>query len=183
VSDKFANIADQKATLDNAKKVFLELAQGEFDGEIKVTSHGGQDDFFDREYSVSTYVSAVLIFLGVPSSHALIQNHAKVIIDKMRNKGERNYWQLYNQGLGLFQMGPKNEYWKSFKTMVLDNLRKECTMTEDGLVWDNSSIFNEINGDSDTKAMTRFWGPCGSTAMAILNLQVFFRYGSIEGSF
>jgi hypothetical protein len=61
----------------------------------------------------------------------------------------------------------------------LDQLRKEATPTKEGLYWANAKIYNKKTGPSDTGASNHYWGDCGATAMAILNLQVFYRYGSL----
>lgn len=185
VSAQFAGIDVPQENLDRAKKLFMELAAGEFKEKIKVTSHGGQDDFFDRPYSVPSYAATILIFLGVEPDHPLVKKNASEILKGMPKAGERNYWQLYNQGLGLFQMGAKSKEWQEFSKSIIPDISKNSLNSPIGAYWNNAKIFNNKNGASDTGARTNYWGDCGATAMAmaILNLQVFYRYGYIQAAY
>ena len=183
VSAKFAGIDFPEESLTKARKLFGSLAAGTFKGKIKVTSHGGQDDFFDRPHSVSSYAMSILIFLGIRPSDGLVKKQAADIFSSMPTKGKRNYWLLYNQGLGLFQMGDKSKYWATFKDKIITDIRNEVKITKEGVYWDNKKLYTGKTGKSDTGASPRYWGDCGATAMGVLNLQVFYRYSDIQDAY
>jgi hypothetical protein len=182
VSARFADVDFPIEHMRRAKSVMMKLANGTFDGEIKVTSHGGQDDYFDRDYALSAYLPTLLIFLGESPKSPWVKKHMDRALSEMPGENKRNYWLNYNLGLGVFQAGRSSSAFRRFEKNFINGLSKSIKKDKAGPFWSNEHIYKK-GGKSDTSASVRYWGNSGATAMAILNLQVFYRYGNVSQAF
>ncbi|MBF0197095.1 MAG: terpene cyclase/mutase family protein [Planctomycetes bacterium] len=183
-SADLAGIKIPSTCLKKVNKVFLEIAAGKYKGNIMCSSHGGLDVSYKKEYAIQSYISTVLQFSGSHTKVSAITKSSILINKGMPAEGKRNFWLLYNQGLGMFQLGPTHPQWKVFKEQVLKGIPKGAKRDGNGIFWDNGAIMaGQKKGGKDSGFGTKsYWGNCGSTAMAILNMQVFFRYGNIHGA-
>jgi hypothetical protein len=84
---------------------------------------------------------------------------------------------MYQQGIGVFQLGQSSPYWAGFVTDVIKKLIS--TQNDDGSWTCKDSYFNK-GGQGENGGAKRYWGDRGNTAMAILILEVYFRYGDVH---
>jgi len=168
--------------LEKARDVLLAVAEGRYDGKIHFTNHGGRTAAYDKDYAVKSMLFTGLHFLGVSRDNRVMQRLAQEINQRQPPPGQRNYWLVYNQGMGMFQMGRQHPAWREFDAEVLREIaRRAEPKGEDMVAWtDKDHYRNELNTRSDTGANLRYWGDCGNTAMALLNLEVYYRYGDVH---
>ena len=180
-SAKLAGLNVPNEAVRKINTLFRSIARGTYKGELLCTSHGGVEDEFLREFAAQSYVSTVLQFTGARSNDPDVVKSSKYILDNLSSPDNQNYWLLYNQGLGIFQLGKSSPLWKKFKSSTLSRIGKGAIAENGMLHWENHKKFSKAGGKkSDTNAQTNYWGDVGATGMAVLNLQVFYRYGSLE---
>jgi hypothetical protein len=175
------NVPDDN--LRRVRTVLMQVVDGNFPGKVLFTNHGGRESSFDKQSSINASIFTMLHFLGVPRDNPQIVRVSKQLANDLPAPNRRNYWMLYNMGLGMFQMGGQNPEWQQFSTNALRNVAQSAVSKGNGAHWNApAGLFGGKNaaGRGDTGEKSGYWGDCGRTAMATLNLQVFYRYGDIH---
>ena len=181
VSAQLAGIDVPESAIEKARNVLKDVGRDRYRGEVWYTNHGGLEVSYDTEAGQKSYVATMAQFLGVPRDDRLIQNLSREVVRNIPPEGKRNYWLLYNQGLGLFQLGKDSPEWQKFKKLMLDDLMNNKKEAGNGVYWDNSAAFkHDRKRPPGATGNTKHWGNVGTTAMAVLNLEVFYRYGDVH---
>ncbi|MBF0196912.1 MAG: hypothetical protein HQL32_04350 [Planctomycetes bacterium] len=179
-SADLSNLEVPREAFKKANQAFQLIAKGAYKGQIVCSSHGGLDESYQSRYAIQSYISTVLQFSGSTQRHPAIAKSSVVINKGMPAPGQQNLWLLYNQGLGMFQLGQNNPNWKYFNQKSLKPLLKTAKRESNGIFWSNPNLYNNTSTKEKTFGSHKYWGDCGNTAMALLNLQVYFRYASIH---
>ena len=135
---------------------------------------GGYTKPFTGSERMSAASNTCLQFLGDLRTNKKVIGTAKYIIQPLYlpsayDDNKKDFYLMYYQALGLFQMGVKSQYWKVFnepmKTHLLGTQVKVGTFKEKKGSW---------NYDGDK--FGREWGRVGQTALGALMLEVYYRY-------
>lgn len=112
-------------------------------------------------------------FLGQPREDAKVIACAELASNNPPNSGHVDYYYIYYQALGLFQMGTRSHYWNVFNGPMKDTLLG--VQVKDGTVEQLKGSFPfEVD-----KHGTQF-SRVGTTAIAALTLQVYYRYHELH---
>ena len=176
ISGRLAGLNVPEKNLRRLKKTLTQIAEKKFKGKVMVSTHGGMSNSFNREVSIDSTLLTILQFLGTDRSAPIIQKLAGRLHGSRKNFDQLNFWTMYQQGIGVFQLGQTNSYWFGF---VVDVITKLTDNQNSEGYWSSKSAFDK-KGQGENGGTISYWGDEGNTAMAILNLQVYFRYGSIH---
>jgi len=187
ISGRLAGLNVPENNLTTLKKTLTDIAKRKFRGKVLVSTHGGTSNSYVREVTIDSTLLTMLQFLGTSNEDELIQELAGRLHGSRKEFSDLNFWTMYQQGVGVFQLGQTNSYWFGFVVDVITKLTE--TQKSDGS-WSSASAFSSKGkgkaskgkggGKGENGGSTQYWGDEGATAMAILNLQVYFRYGNIH---
>jgi hypothetical protein len=181
ISAKLAGMEVPQDRFLRIRNVLMQVAEGRYPGTVLFTSHGGRESTYDKNRSIKSTIFTMLHFLGVPRNNPTIQRLAKELIDDLPGRQKRNYWVMYNMGMGMFQMGPSDPSWKTFNVEVIRKITEDMTRSGKTGYWPApNGLFGGKGTKGDTGENSGYWGDCGRTGMAVLNLEVYYRYGDIH---
>lgn len=172
--------------LKSAKVSYLEVPDKVYADAISYLTKATTETGFSTSYSSkgvnitrgggSARMTAVALtclqFMGVPRDNEVIKGAAKQTIRVLPNKNQ-DFYLTYYQSLGLFQMGVRSEYWKTFNDPMKTSLLS--TQVRTGTFEDKKGSWNpEIDPHG------KHWGRVGETALGCLILEVYYRFKEIE---
>lgn len=176
ISGKLAGFDVPQQTFDKTLGLLKDVMNDEFKGKLIVAKHGGKSVSFNQKYSISALALTLTQFLGERPDSPVVKLALKGLAQNRVEFKKSNYWTLYKQGIGTFQLGRDSSAWERF---ALDYIRPFMAEQKSNGSWSNKNSFKERGRDSHNGVL-KYWGDEGTTAMAILNLQVYFRYGSVH---
>lgn len=124
---------------------------------------------------MSAVANTCLQFLGEDRNSGKLVATAQLITapQNLPGNGRVDFYLMYYQALGLFQMGTKSPYWLVYNEKMKALLLGTQVMT--GTVQDKKGSWNYADA-----AFGESWGRVGETALGSLMLEVYYRYK--EGS-
>jgi hypothetical protein len=123
---------------------------------------------------MTTVALTTLQFLGVQRNDKKLIELAKATIrDGVPSPEKYDFYRWYYASLGLFQMGIRSDYWKSWNEPLKESLLS--TQVNIGTYQENKGSWNfEI----DPYGVE--WGRVGQTALGALMLEVYYRYEDVH---
>lgn len=113
-------------------------------------------------------------FLGRPRSNQKVTACAGATLNNLPEANEgHNLYLTYYQCLGLFQMGVKSDYWKTFNPIMKKAITSR--QVKKGSIKDKKGSW-----DPDDTHSGHSWGRCGQTAISVLCLEIYYRYKELE---
>jgi hypothetical protein len=125
----------------------------------------------DRRVAIS---STCLQFLGVGRNDIQVQASANAILkDGVPSNNTVDFYRWYYATLGLFQMGIKSDYWKTWNLPMKETV---CGLqVKVGTYKENKGSWNP-----DGDPYGNRWGRVGETAIGSLLLEIYFRYDQVS---
>ena len=171
-SAKVAGFDVPKATVEKALKHLENEAyvggDGYDDGKVLYTPGKGGT----KPAMVAVYLSSAQ-FLGRSRTDQKVVACAGASLNDLPTGKDHYLYKTYYQALGLFQMGPKSEYWRTFnkamKSSVLSGQIKTGTVKDKKGSWDPDSSHAAKEG-----------GRVYQTALSVLCMEIYYRYQELE---
>lgn len=175
ISGRLAGFKVPDKSFEKIDQLLKDILTKKFTGELIVTRHGGENSTFNETHSLSALALTLTQFLGHDPKSPYVKLALKNLAKYRPDFEKANYWTLYKQGIGSFQLGRDSQVWERF---AIDYIGQFIASQNADGSWDNNKSYpHRGTHHGGTKS---YWGKEGATAMAILNLQVYFRYGSIH---
>lgn len=125
----------------------------------------------DRRVAIS---STCLQFLGVGRDDLQVQASANAILkDGVPTMNTVDFYRWYYSALGLFQMGIRSDYWKTWNEPMKNTV---CNLqVKVGTYKENKGSWNY-----ETDPYGKQWGRVGQTAIGCLLAEIYYRYDQVS---